>query len=122
MGFFIYLCKLKNLITTFIKYFLFVIVLILLIPGYSVSQNNNGNGVIYEIDEINVNFKGLKTFDEDDLKNLLASKEGNPFDMETYLKDVERIKKFYFDNGFFDAKLIPILCLKKRMKKLLKIS
>ena len=59
----------------------------------------------YEIDDINIEFKGIKTFSEDDLKNILASSEGDVFDMLTYIQDTERIKKFYFDNGFFDAEV-----------------
>ena len=57
----------------------------------------------YEIDDINIVFKGIKTFTEDDIKNILASSEGDVFDMSVYILDAERIRKFYFDNGFFDA-------------------
>lgn len=57
----------------------------------------------YEIDDINIEIKGIKSFDTDVLKNIIASSEGEVFDMITYIKDVERIKKYYFDRGFFDA-------------------
>ena len=69
---------------------------------------------IYEIDDINIKFTGLKTYEESDLKNLLASKEGVDFDLETYMKDVERLKKYYFDNGFFDAEVDTNLVINKK--------
>lgn len=57
----------------------------------------------FEIDDINVFFKSKSVFEDSDVKLLLASKEGDIFDPEIFMKDVERIKKFYFDNGYFDV-------------------
>ncbi len=88
---------------TFSKYFLGLIILISIFPGVPVAQNDNGDKSKFEIDEINIKFKGMKTFEESDLRNLLASKDGDVFDMEMYMKDVERLRKYYFDNGFFDT-------------------
>jgi len=59
----------------------------------------------FEIDEINIVFNGKETFNEGDLKNLLATQEGDIFDKTAFIQDVERIKKYYFDNGFFDAEV-----------------
>lgn len=72
----------------------------------------------FEIDDINIKFRGLKTFDESNLKNLLASKEGVMFDLETYLNDVERLKKYYFDNGFFDTEVDTNLVINKKDKEI----
>lgn len=58
---------------------------------------------VFEIDEINISFTGQNIFDPEDVSLLLASKEGDNFDIEMYLQDVERIKKYYFDNGFFNV-------------------
>jgi len=76
-----------------------------LFPEIVSSQDDVKTVNNYEIDDINIEFKGIKTFSEDDLKNILASSEGDVFDMLTYIQDTERIKKFYFDNGFFDAEV-----------------
>ena len=103
----------EYLITNFFKYLVCFIVMISIISNDSFSQDENGNNKKYEIDEINIKIKGLKTFEESDLKNLLASKEGDPFDMETYLKDVERLKKYYFDHGFFDTEVDTHLVFNK---------
>ncbi|MEZ4690233.1 MAG: POTRA domain-containing protein [Ignavibacteria bacterium] len=78
---------------------------------YSQSDGKTVNN--YEIYVINIVFKGLKTFSEDDLKNILASSEGDVFDRLTYIQDGERIKKFYFDRGFFDAVVDTQLVFKK---------
>ncbi len=74
---------------------------------------NNGNDIL-EVENINVNFQDGKTFDESTIKNLLASKEGEPFDIGTYLLDVERVKKFYFDNGFFDTAVDTGIVINKK--------
>lgn len=66
------------------------------------SQDKAENKV-FEIDEINISFTAKNIFDPDDVSLLLASKEGDNFDIEIYLQDVERIKKYYFDNGFFNV-------------------
>ena len=63
------------------------------------SQDKAENKV-FEIDEINISFTSQNIFDPEDVSLLLASKEGDNFDIEIYLQDVERIKKYYFDNGF----------------------
>ncbi|MDQ3020478.1 MAG: BamA/TamA family outer membrane protein [Bacteroidota bacterium] len=67
------------------------------------SQENNEEKNKFEIDEINIKFQETSTYSESDIKNLIASREGEIFERETYLLDVVRIKKFYFDNGFFDT-------------------
>ncbi|HMR41523.1 MAG TPA: BamA/TamA family outer membrane protein [Ignavibacteria bacterium] len=77
------------------------------------SQSDEQTVNNYEIDDINIVFKGIKTFSEDELKNILASSEGDVFDMLTYIQDGERIKKFYFDRGFFDAVVDTHLVYKK---------
>ncbi len=69
---------------------------------FSQSQDKEENKV-FEIDEINISFTGQNIFDPEDVSLLLASKEGDNFDIEMYLQDVERIKKYYFDNGFFNV-------------------
>jgi len=93
---------LKNYYT---KYTIFILLFLVLFPEIVSSQDDVKTVNNYEIDDINIEFKGIKTFSEDDLKNILASSEGDVFDMLTYIQDTERIKKFYFDNGFFDAEV-----------------
>ncbi len=85
---------------------------LLLIPGviffcyhYSYCQENTSIEGVYEIDEINIKFENSYAFEESAIISLLSSKTGDVFDMNTYLLDVERIKKFYFDNGFFNARI-----------------
>lgn len=71
-------------------------------PCLSFSDDKNSSKT-YEIDEIKIEFAGKSTYDENEIKSLLASSDGDDFDHGTYLQDVERIKKFYFDNGFFNT-------------------
>jgi outer membrane protein assembly factor BamA len=60
------------------------------------------NGALFEIDNIDIVFIGEQSFDKETIAGIMGLKEGNEFDKETYLQDIERIKKYYFDNGFFD--------------------
>ncbi|MBK9404033.1 MAG: BamA/TamA family outer membrane protein [Ignavibacteria bacterium] len=83
------------------KYFFTLIVFLSLVIS-SHSQDKAENKV-FEIDEINISFTSQNIFDPEDVSLLLASKEGDNFDIEIYLQDVERIKKYYFDNGFFNV-------------------
>lgn len=112
MGFFIFIGNESKLTKTILKYIL-TFIIISFICSSSFSQNTVEKK-IYEIDDINIKFTGLKTYEESDLKNLLASKEGVDFDLETYMKDVERLKKYYFDNGFFDAEVDTNLVINKK--------
>jgi len=57
----------------------------------------------FEIDNIEIEFKGSESFETSEIEQIIASKEGDIFELAVYLKDVERIKKFYFDRGFFDT-------------------
>lgn len=90
-----------NLISKIYKYTLILIIFFFL-SGISFSQEEI-KVKTFEIDDINVFFKSKSIFEDSEIKLLLASKEGDIFDMEIFMKDVERIKKYYFDNGYFDV-------------------
>jgi outer membrane protein insertion porin family len=64
------------------------------------SQEDDGE--LFEIDNIEIVFLGAQSFETEKILGIMALKEGDEFDKEIYLQDIERIKKFYFDNGFFD--------------------
>jgi outer membrane protein assembly factor BamA len=57
----------------------------------------------YSIDDIEFIFKTTKSFDDDDLKNIMTLPKLGKFSMVELEQDRLRIKKFYFDNGFFNA-------------------
>ncbi len=102
---------------TILKYILkFAFVLFICAPLFSQSKLENQ---VFEIDEIKIKFSGIKSYEESDLKNLLGSKENEIFSLDEYLKDVERLKKFYFDNGFFDTVVDTNLVLNKKDKEII---
>lgn len=103
-----------NIILKYI--FKFALVLFISTPLFSQSKIENQ---VFEIDEINIKFSGIKSFEESDLKNLLASKEGAIFSLDEFVKDVERLKKFYFDNGFFDTAVDTNLVINKKDKEII---
>jgi len=59
--------------------------------------------VKYSIDDIEFEFKTTQTFDDDMLLDIMSLSKKKNFIPEDLEEDRERIKKFYFDNGFFDA-------------------
>lgn len=67
----------------------------------------------FEIDEIKIIFKSSQSFESESIIKILALKEGDEFDYPVYMQDVERIRKFYFDAGFFDAKVDTALIFNK---------
>jgi outer membrane protein insertion porin family len=87
--------------------FLGKILLILLLVSFDLclaqTKRPNING--FELDDIRITFDGKQSFSEDDIKNILVISQRDVFDMEEYITDVQRIEKFYFDIGFFDAKV-----------------
>ncbi len=98
---------------------IYVISLVLSLAPISYSQNNNYDVSKFEIDEIKVQFIGRKSFEDSDIKSLLASQEGETFSYETYLQDVVRIEKFFFDNGFFDCSVDTNLVINKEDKEII---
>lgn len=58
---------------------------------------------LLEVDEVKFRFKGTKTFDEGILTDAVAISKSELFNINTVTEDIKKLKKFYFDNGFFDA-------------------
>lgn len=65
------------------------------IPNSEAARLENG--------DIDFSFKTTETFAESVLKEVLLSPREKYFDRMTFEEDRQRLKKFYFDNGFFDV-------------------
>ncbi|CAN5658070.1 hypothetical protein BH10BAC5_BH10BAC5_04510 [soil metagenome] len=78
-----------------------------------IQQKNINNGqpeiLILELNEIRFEFKNTKTFEEDDLKNLLITGTQTEFSKVEFVNDTKKLEKFYFDNGFFDVKVDTLI-------------
>ncbi len=59
--------------------------------------------VNYEVDDIDFEFKDSESFNKTALLDIMNLPKLNFFSSNNLSEDKERIKKFYFDNGFFDA-------------------
>ncbi len=62
-----------------------------------------GSPVSYTINDFEFDFKTTKSFDKDILKETMVLPKTLDFSQDALEGDRQRIKKFYFDNGFFDA-------------------
>jgi len=82
------------------KYLLFTCILFyaLIIPEISYSQ-------LLIIEEIKVTHTDKKSFDEDILISALGLNESDVYKPQVLGENIYKLQKFYFDNGFFDAKI-----------------
>jgi outer membrane protein insertion porin family len=87
-------------------------VLFFLIPVFLFSINGNtfassplksSHLSAYSLDDIEFIFKTTKSFDDEDIENIMNLPKQGKFSLLELEQDRLRIKKFYFDNGFFDA-------------------
>jgi len=60
---------------------------------------------IWEVDEIEFSFKGKQTFEDSELKDATAISKSKVYDKDIVIADIQKLKKFYFDNGFFDVEI-----------------
>lgn len=58
---------------------------------------------VFEIDEIKFKFTGKQTFDDSQLKDAIALSKSKVYNNKLAQNDILKLKKFYFDNGFFDV-------------------
>ncbi|MEP7146077.1 MAG: BamA/TamA family outer membrane protein [bacterium] len=56
-----------------------------------------------EFGEISFTYNGTRTFEKDVLLSQTGIKEGDLYDLSILENAVTKLKKFYFDNGFFNA-------------------
>ena len=57
----------------------------------------------YDVNDVEFNFKTTKSFDKAALLEVMLLPKIQVFNQDELEKDRQRLKKFYFDNGFFDA-------------------
>ena len=79
------------------KIVIFFLILSIFVPITKVCSQQ-----LLEIDEVNFKFKGSQTFDISQLKDAVAISKSKLFDKKLVDGDIQKLKKFYFDNGFFD--------------------
>jgi len=66
-----------------------------------------------EIDEVVFDHKGKSTFEDSDLEDAIALSKMDYFDEKMLQADLHKLRKFYFDNGFFDVKVDSSLIFDK---------
>ena len=63
----------------------------------------NPENKIYKLDDVNINFSETRTFSKNDIEDLIKTPKLKYFDRDEFAVDIQRIEKFYFDNGYIDA-------------------
>lgn len=85
----------------------------LFIPSLSFSQDEENieeiEDLTWEVSEIKFSFQKTQSFKDEELNNIIAATSGSDLNINTVINDVIILKKFYFDNGFFNAIVDTIL-------------
>ncbi|HMQ99125.1 MAG TPA: BamA/TamA family outer membrane protein [Ignavibacteria bacterium] len=68
---------------------------------------------LLETDEIEFRFTDRQSFDESQLKDAIALTKSNVFSLKLVEGDIQKLKKFYFDNGFFDVTVDTLITVNR---------
>ncbi len=60
---------------------------------------------VLQVDDIEFRFNGKQTFENGELKDAIALSKSDVYNKTLLEGDIQKLKKFYFDNGFFDAEV-----------------
>src|SRR5690349_4372515 len=60
---------------------------------------------LLDVDEVKFKFKGKRSFEDSQLKDAVAISKASLYKKEIVGEDILKLKKFYFDNGFFDTEI-----------------
>lgn len=85
--------------------FIYVIIILFALSesAFSSETGNSSSSAKYSLDKIEFIFKTTKSFDDDDLEDIMNLPKLAGYSETELEQDRLRIKKYYFDNGFFDA-------------------
>ncbi len=67
----------------------------------------------WQVSDIKFSFQKTKTFQDSQLDNIIATSTGTDLNINSISNDIITLKKFYFDNGFFNAIVDTILNFNK---------
>jgi hypothetical protein len=87
----------------FIVYFVTGAVFFLSAHVYSYAFNARINPTAYEVNDVNFIFKKTESINKSIIFDAMFLPKIKQFHREDLENDRERVKKLYFDNGFFDA-------------------
>lgn len=84
--------------------FLLYLIIFLLAAQCSFPQDDDDEASNkLKLDEVNIVFKDNDIFSRSEIYNIIKTGSSEYYNAEEYSIDVQRIEKFYFDNGFIDA-------------------
>ena len=92
------------IINCFLRKFLQYLIIFFIYPLTTFPQDGDDITLIkLKIDNVEINFSGTETFSSAEIYNIIKTGSDDYFNAEEFSLDVQRIEKFYFDNGFIDA-------------------
>jgi len=67
--------------------------------------NSEIHGQGFKLEDVSFEYKNTKTLNEDELESAVALSSADYFSSKILNEDLYKLKKFYFDHGFFDAQI-----------------
>jgi outer membrane protein insertion porin family len=71
----------------------------------------------FELNEVEIEFSGTHYFEINDLKSLIKTADSKYLDFSEINNDIQRLRIFYFDNGFFDSAVDTVINMRYKSKK-----
>jgi len=96
--------------------FRFTIILLIIINCLSYSQDESDFSD-FIINDVSIEFITGNSFESKEIISILQTPKSEYFDSKEIERDIRRIDKFYFDNGFFDVRIDTSLMFNKSEKK-----
>lgn len=93
------------MIIEFRKYFSRFVMLVAMVSAFMCSTRLLNAQQVLEVDDIEFTFKGKQTFENGELKDAIALSKSKVYNKSLLEGDIQKLKKFYFDNGFFDMEV-----------------
>jgi outer membrane protein insertion porin family len=83
----------------------------------AIAQESETEITEYVIEGVYIQFTNTASFEEDDILAILQTPKSEFYNPQEIDLDIRRIDKFYFDNGFFDARIDTLINLNKEEKE-----
>ena len=85
------------------KILFYILLFVIFNPEFCFSQEDVMMLNKYKVRDVEFEFKTTKNFDNSDFESIIKTGNSDYFNFEDFVVDVQRIEKFYFDNGYIDA-------------------
>lgn len=101
------------------KFWIYTLLLLFFTPFIAIAQDEEPRDEPpeelepWQVSDIKFSFQKTKTFQDSQLDNIVTTTTGTDLNINSIVNDIITLKKFYFDNGFFNAIVDTVLNFNK---------